>query len=199
MIVKNEKLKHPRGNKKVWRYMDLPKFLDRIDVPALIEETDAASGSRGEVVDLDSLRIQGSQELRVLSPSTGVFYRTPSPSEPEYVSVGSEVAVDEVLCVLEAMKMFAPFRLTSCAGAGGALYPAEQRYRVNRINVSNGQQVNEGDLLFVIEPLAAAMSAPVPVRSAPPRVLCKMAFRSASGLFNSAPWSLVILWTSSEA
>jgi len=134
----------------------LPKFLNRIDVPALIAEIDEASGSRADVVDLDSLRIEGSQELRVLSPSTGVFYRTPSPSEPEYVNVGSEVEVDEVLCVLEAMKMFAPFRLTSCAGAGGALYPAGQRYRINRINVSNGQQVNEGDLLFVIEPMAAA-------------------------------------------
>ena len=137
----------------------LPKFLNRIDVQALIDEIDEASGSRGDVVDLDSLRIEGSQELRVLSPSTGVFYRTPSPSEPEYVNVGSEVEVDEVLCVLEAMKMFAPFRLTSCAGASGALYPVGQRYRINRINVSNGQQVNEGDLLFVIEPLVSETMA----------------------------------------
>ena len=30
MIVKNDKLKHPRGNKKIWRYMDLPKFLDLV-------------------------------------------------------------------------------------------------------------------------------------------------------------------------
>jgi len=43
--------------------------------------------------------------------------------------------------------------LASCAGADGALYPDEQRYKINRINVSNGQQVNEGDLLFVIEAL----------------------------------------------
>ena len=30
MIVENEKLKHPHGNKKIWRYMDLPKFLDLV-------------------------------------------------------------------------------------------------------------------------------------------------------------------------
>ncbi|MFT6922140.1 MAG: hypothetical protein ACJA1C_001142 [Crocinitomicaceae bacterium] len=30
MIVGNDKLKHPRGNKKIWRYMDLPKFLDLV-------------------------------------------------------------------------------------------------------------------------------------------------------------------------
>ncbi|MFT6243773.1 MAG: hypothetical protein ACJA0U_000898 [Salibacteraceae bacterium] len=28
MIVENDKLKHPHGRKKIWRYMDLPKFLD---------------------------------------------------------------------------------------------------------------------------------------------------------------------------
>ena len=131
----------------------LPKFLQRIDVPALIQDIEDASGSQASVVDLESLRIEDSQELRVLAPSTGVFFRTPSPSEPEYINVGDDVGVDDVLCVLEAMKMFTPFRLASCGGADGALYPDEQRYKINRINVSNGQQVNEGDLLFVIEAL----------------------------------------------
>ena len=136
----------------------LPKFLQRIDVPALIQDIEDASGSQASVVDLESLRIEDSQELRVLAPSTGVFFRTPSPSEPEYINVGDEVGVDDVLCVLEAMKMFTPFRLASCAGADGALYPDEQRYKINRINVSNGQQVNEGDLLFVIEALDKAVA-----------------------------------------
>ncbi|MFZ8973439.1 MAG: biotin carboxylase N-terminal domain-containing protein [Pseudomonadales bacterium] len=131
----------------------LPKFLNRIDTSALVQEIDEASGSQSNVVDLASLRIEGSQELRVLAPSTGVFFRTPSPSEPEYVNVGDEVRVDDVLCVLEAMKMFTPFRLSACSGPEGALYPVEQTYKINRINVSNGQQVNEGDLLFVIEAL----------------------------------------------
>ncbi len=30
MIVENDNLKHPHGNKKIWRYMDLPKFLDLV-------------------------------------------------------------------------------------------------------------------------------------------------------------------------
>jgi len=56
------------------------------------------------------------------------------------------------------MKMFSPFRLAACSGAGGELYPSEDRYEVKRINVANGQQVNEGDLLFVIEPVATQTS-----------------------------------------
>jgi len=133
----------------------LPGFLSRTDVPSLIQEIDEAAGSRASDLTLEALTIEDSGEIRVLAPSTGVFYRAPSPSEPEYVNLGDVVAVDDVLCVLEAMKMFAPFRLSSYAGSSGELYPSNQKYRITRINVSSGQAVNEGDLLFVVEPVAA--------------------------------------------
>ena len=35
----------------------------------------------------------------------------------------------------------------------GEVYPSGNRYQITRINLSSGQQVNEGDLLFVIKPL----------------------------------------------
>ena len=131
----------------------LPGFLGRTDVHSLIEEIDEAAGSRASDLTLESLTIEDSGEIRVLAPSTGVFFRTPSPSEPEYVNLGDVVSVDDVLCVLEAMKMFAPFRLSAYASASGELYPSNQKYRVTRINVTSGQAVNEGDLLFVVEPV----------------------------------------------
>ena len=131
----------------------LPGFLGRSDVHSLIDEIDEAAGSRASDLTLESLTIEDSGEIRVLAPSTGVFFRTPSPSEPEYVNLGDVVSVDDVLCVLEAMKMFAPFRLSAYASAAGELYPSNQKYRVTRINVTSGQAVNEGDLLFVVEPV----------------------------------------------
>lgn len=133
----------------------LANFLERTDVPSLIEDIERISGSSADVIDLDMLRIENSQELKVLSPSSGVFFRTPSPSEPEYVSVGDQVTVGDTLCVLEAMKMFTSCSLNSFSSSQGELYPSLTQYRVNRINVSNGQQVNEGDLLFVIQPVEA--------------------------------------------
>jgi biotin carboxyl carrier protein len=133
----------------------LANFLERTDVPSLIEDIERVSGSSADVIDLDMLRIENSQELKVLSPSSGVFFRTPSPSEPEYVSVGDQVTVGDTLCVLEAMKMFTSCSLNSFSSSQGELYPSLTQYRVNRINVSNGQQVNEGDLLFVIQPVEA--------------------------------------------
>ena len=134
----------------------LPEFLSRIDASELITEIEEASGSASLALDLEMLKIEGSDEIKVLAPSTGVFYRTPSPSEPEYVNVGDVVSTDHVLCQLEAMKMFTPVTLNSFAGDSGEVYSSDQKYQVSRINLDSGQQVNEGDLLFVVKPLVTS-------------------------------------------
>ena len=134
----------------------LPEFLSRIDASELINEIEEASGSTSLALDLEMLKIEGSDEIKVLSPSTGVFYRTPSPSEPEYVSVGDVVSTDDVLCQLEAMKMFTPVTLNGFAGEAGEVYSSDNKYQITRINLDSGQQVNEGDLLFVIKPVVTS-------------------------------------------
>ena len=134
----------------------LPSFLERTDVPGLIAEMEAASGIESLGIDLEMLKIEGSDELKVLSPSTGVFYRTPSPTEPEYVNVGDVIDTESVVCQLEAMKMFTPVNLNTFSGEDGEVYDSSQKYEVTRINLGTGQQVNEGDLLFVIRPVTAA-------------------------------------------
>jgi acetyl/propionyl-CoA carboxylase alpha subunit len=131
----------------------LPEFLSRIDAEALIDEIEEASGNVGVGINLEMLRIDDSDELKVLSPSTGVFYRTPSPSEPEYVNVGDIVTTEDVLCQLEAMKMFTPVNLNTFSGEDGEVYTPDNKYEITRINITTGQQVNEGDLLFVIRPV----------------------------------------------
>ena len=130
----------------------LPKFLDRIDANELITEIEEASGTAGAGIDLEMLKIEGSDELKVLSPSTSVFYLTPSPSEPEFVQVGDEVTTGDTLCQLEAMKVFTPLNLNTFASDSGEVYSSQTKYEITRINVASGQQVNEGDLLFVIRP-----------------------------------------------
>ncbi|HAK50460.1 MAG TPA: carbamoyl-phosphate synthase large subunit, partial [Gammaproteobacteria bacterium] len=134
----------------------LAEFLSRIDASELIAEIEEASGSSSLALDLEMLKIEGSEEIKVLAPSTGVFYRTPSPSEPEYVNVGDVISTDVVLCQLEAMKMFTPVTLNSFAGESGEVYSSDQKYQVSRINLDSGQQVNEGDLLFVIKPVVTS-------------------------------------------
>ena len=41
----------------------------------------------------------------VQSPMVGTFYRSPSPSSPPFVEVGTHVKVGDVVCIVEAMKM----------------------------------------------------------------------------------------------
>ena len=42
----------------------------------------------------------------VKSPIIGTFYRKPSPDKPSFVEVGQSVTKGDVLCVIEAMKLF---------------------------------------------------------------------------------------------
>jgi len=44
--------------------------------------------------------------ITVKSPIIGTFYRKPSPDKPAFVEVGATVKTGDVLCVIEAMKLF---------------------------------------------------------------------------------------------
>ena len=136
----------------------LPEFLKRTDSKALIEEIEAGAGVSAGAIDVEAIRIDESDELKVLAPSTAIFYTSPSPSEPNYVSVGDVIELNQTLCQLEAMKLFTPLSLSDF-NSDVDLYPGTGTFEVTRINMSNGQQVNTGDLLFVVRPLAASAAA----------------------------------------
>jgi acetyl/propionyl-CoA carboxylase alpha subunit len=130
----------------------LPQFLARIDGQELIREIEAAAGELTSGIDLDAIRIDGSNELKVLAPATAIFYTTPTPTEPDYVSVGDRISVRHTLCQLEAMKIFTPLKLADF-NTEFQLYDETKQYEVTRINMASGQQVNAGDLLFVVRPV----------------------------------------------
>ncbi len=125
----------------------LPDFLGRTDADAML----AAMEATGSAAETTSVQIEGSSELKVLAPQTGIYYATASPSDPPYVSPGQKIALDHTLCQIEAMKMFTSVSLSSINGER-ELYPADKQYKVVRVNQVNGAQVNAGDLLFVVKP-----------------------------------------------
>ena len=81
----------------------------------MIKQTNDAAGKSGGGIDRNAITIEGSDELEVLSPSTGIFYITASPTEPEFVAVGDRIKVSDTLCQLEAMKIFTPLALKELA------------------------------------------------------------------------------------
>ena len=133
----------------------LPDLLRRTDTATLIKEIDAAVGQMSGGINKESIRIEDSDELRVLSPATAIFYTTPTPTESEYVAVGDHVSVSDTIGQLEAMKIFTPLSLADFNGEF-ELYDPGNTYEVTRINMTSGQQVNVGDLLFVVKPLTSA-------------------------------------------
>ena len=72
------------------------------------------------------------------SPMVGTFYRAPSPGSPPFVEVGQAVSKGQTLCIIEAMKLLNEIE-SDVAGT------------VKAILVENGQPVEYGQPLFVIE------------------------------------------------
>ena len=76
----------------------------------------------------------------IKSPMVGTFYRAPAPDAPPFVEVGQDVAVGQVVCIIEAMKLMNEIK-------------SEVAGRVADVLVENGSPVEFGQPLFVIEPL----------------------------------------------
>ncbi len=79
--------------------------------------------------------------VTIEAPMVGTFYRAPAPEAPPYVKEGDLIKEGQVLCVIEAMKLMNEIE---SKGAG----------RVVKILVDNGQPVEYGQPLFLIEPVA---------------------------------------------
>ena len=77
-------------------------------------------------------------QKQVVSPFVGTFYRSPSPTTESYVKEGQAVKRGDVLCIVEAMKLMNEIE-------------AEFPGKIVQILVENGQPVEFGEPLFVIE------------------------------------------------
>ena len=74
----------------------------------------------------------------VKSPMVGTYYRSPSPGSKSFVETGSVVKQGDTLCIIEAMKLLNQIE-------------ADRAGTVKKILVENGQPVEYGQPLFVLE------------------------------------------------
>jgi len=75
---------------------------------------------------------------QVKSPMVGTFYRSSSPGAKAFVDVGSVVKEGETICIVEAMKILNEIE-------------ADKSGTITKILVENGQPVEYGQPMFVIE------------------------------------------------
>jgi acetyl-CoA carboxylase biotin carboxyl carrier protein len=94
--------------------------------------TPAASPS-----DTQSARAVRAGEHVITAPMVGTYYGAPTPGAKEFVSLGDDVKVGQVLCIIEAMKMMNQIE-------------SDRAGKVKAVLVKNGEPVEYSQPLFVI-------------------------------------------------
>ncbi len=82
---------------------------------------------------------ESSKFITIKSPIIGTFYRKPSPDKPVFVEVGSTISKGDVLCVIEAMKLFNEIE-------------SEHTGKIVKILVDDMSPVEFDQPLFLIDP-----------------------------------------------
>ncbi len=98
--------------------------------PAAAPATPAAPAAESEETD---------KYVTIKSPIIGTFYRKPAPDKPLFVEVGQQVGEGDVLCVIEAMKLFNEIE-------------SEISGKIVKILVDDSSPVEFDQPLFLIDP-----------------------------------------------
>lgn len=121
--------RQPNNIQQPMQYMQMPQMQAPMNQPASHIPT-----SQTETIAPIPLQ-QGHQ---VTSPMVGTFYRASSPDAGSFVEVGSSVKKGDTLCIIEAMKILNEIE----SDADGV---------IKNILIENGQPVEFGEPLFIIE------------------------------------------------
>ena len=116
---------------------ELPAHVYIPPIAALAPSTGAGTGSSAGA---PAPAVAASNEIEIKSPMIGTFYRSPSPEAGSYVEIGTEVTVDSVVCIIEAMKVMNEIK-------------AEVRGVISAILVENAKPVEFGQPLFKVRPV----------------------------------------------
>ena len=81
----------------------------------------------------------GQSHLAVKSPMVGTFYRSATPEKPVYVEIGQKVKKGDVVCIIEAMKLFNEIE-------------SEVSGTIVKVMVDNALPVEFDQVLFLVEP-----------------------------------------------
>jgi len=82
---------------------------------------------------------QPSNTIIVKSPMIGTFYRSSGPDKAPFVSVGDDIKVGDVLCIVEAMKLFNEIE-------------SEVSGRIVKVLIDDANPVEYDQPLFLVEP-----------------------------------------------
>lgn len=111
-----------------------PGTMPMMSTPIVHQSVQAAPPASGDDAADDE-----SDFIAIKSPMVGTYYAAPDPNSPAYISVGSNVGPDTVVCIVEAMKVFSEIK-AECSG------------KVEKILVKSGEPVEFGQKLYLVRP-----------------------------------------------
>jgi len=82
---------------------------------------------------------EASNTITIKSPMIGTFYRSPGPDKPSFVNVGDEIRPGQVICIVEAMKLFNEIE-------------SEVSGRIVKVLIDDATPVEYDQPLFLVEP-----------------------------------------------
>ena len=82
-----------------------------------------------------------SKYIEIKAPMVGTFYRKPSPDKPTFVNVGDTISEGQVICILEAMKLFNEIEAEP-----------EMVGTIVKVLVDDGTPVEFDQVLFLVDP-----------------------------------------------
>ncbi len=116
----------------------LPVAAPAVVAPVVAPAAPAASAPAAAPAVAPAAEPAAPEGHAVKSPMVGTFYRSASPGAKAFVEVGSEIKEGEPICIIEAMKIMNEIE-------------ADKSGTVTKILCENGQAVEFGQPLFVIE------------------------------------------------
>ena len=126
----------PSGSQETTVVQQIPVAAAPVPVQApapVAPEPVAKEAAASESTDDDS------KYITIKSPIIGTFYRKPSPDKPAFVEVGDSISQGDVLCVIEAMKLFNDIE-------------SEVSGKIVKILVEDSSPVEFDQPLFLIDP-----------------------------------------------
>ena len=124
------------GDQAITIRKDLPEVVVGTSAPVVAPAAAPISKSSSSAdAEKEENEVQGKA---ITSPMVGTFYSAPAPDASPFVEIGSEVAVGDVVCIIEAMKLMNEIK-------------SEQAGKVVKICVKNGDPVEFGQVLMYVE------------------------------------------------
>ena len=124
------------GGDVVQQLMTTPAAIEASPAPAPVAQSIPAESAPAAPAAVPT---DNDNHITIKSPIIGTFYRKPSPDKPNFVEVGDQVSEGQVLCVVEAMKLFNEIE-------------SEVSGTIVKILVEDSSPVEFDQPLFVIDP-----------------------------------------------